>query len=175
VRTPLSTVEKLIAPANASIIIGAQAGPVLARGRGALGARTSERDRRARSRRRIGAVVVKRTRGIEFTRTQQAPSRSSPAISAWRTKRSRSSRSSGPPEDGHGAADVPEIVRASGHMTRAVLAAKAVRRATRRSCARADPEERGQGLDRRRRSFGRRRAIDSGAAGAVIERLRALA
>jgi anthranilate phosphoribosyltransferase len=80
-----------------------------------------------------------------------------------------------PPDDGYGAADVPELVKASGDMTRAVLEGKTggARNATLltaalilKSAGRAPTIADGVSLAAE--------AIDSGAARSIVERLREL-
>jgi anthranilate phosphoribosyltransferase len=177
VRTPLSTVEKLIAPPNASIIIGAQAGPVLGNAVAVLSALGHPSGIAVQG--REGGLIpslMKRTRGIEFTRTQQAPLSIEPGDFGMASDVEPELPLFCPPEDGHGAADVPELVRASGDMTRAVLAGETgpARNAT-LLCAALILKSAGKALTVADGVSAAAEAIDSGAAGAVIERLRALA
>ncbi len=123
VRTPLSTVEKLLAPSSASVVMGAQAGPVLGtaveviQGLGhPTGIAIQGLD---------GGVIPslrKRTRGIEISDRHLVPLTVEPEDFGLEGREEPELPLFGPSEDGFGTADNPALVQASGDMTRAVLA-----------------------------------------------------
>ena len=122
VRTPLATVEKLLAPSNAAILIGAQAGPVLGGAvevlqnlghPGAIAVQGLE-----------GGVVPsvrKRSRSIELTKTHQAPLRIEPEDYGLWSDIDPELPLYGPPEDGQGSGDIAELRAASAQATQRVL------------------------------------------------------
>ena len=123
VRTPLSTVEKLLAPSSASVVMGAQTGPVLGtaveviQGLGhPTGIAIQGLD---------GGVIPslrKRTRGIEISDRHLVPLTVEPEDFGLESREEPELPLFGPPEDGYGTADNPALVQASGDMTRALLA-----------------------------------------------------
>ena len=122
VRTPLSTVEKLIAPASAAIVLGAQHGPVLGTavetmaGLGhpsgiaiqGLGGGTTPTLRR-------------RTRGIELSGKNQVPVTVEPADFGLGSDAEPELPMYGPPEEGLGSGDNELLVRAAADMVDSVL------------------------------------------------------
>lgn len=176
VRTPLATVEKLIAPSSASILIGAQAGPVLGHAVEVLHA-LGHRSGIAIQGREGGVVpsIKRRARGIEFTRTHQVPLTLEPADFGLNTESDPELPLYCPPEDGYGAAEVPEVVRASGELTTAVLDGQpgGARNAT-LLCAALILKSAGRVPTIAEGTSVAAEAIDSGAARAIVERLREL-
>lgn len=176
VRTPLSTVEKLIAPSNAALVTGAQAGPVLGvavevismlghpRGIAVQGAEGS-----------VIPSIRRRTRGIELTGNHQVPLTIEPEDFGL----------DGPedpdlpmfiPEEGYGTGDNRCLVEAVGDITSAVLAGETgpARNCTLLGAAivlkaadRVPTLAEGVSLATE--------ALDSGEARGILERLRALA
>jgi anthranilate phosphoribosyltransferase len=177
VRTPLATVEKLIAPASASILIGAQAGPVLGHAVEVLHALGHPSGIAIQG--REGGIVPsikRRSRGIEFTRTQQVPLSIEPGDFGVAAECEPELPLYSPPDDGYGAADVPELVRASGDMTRAVLDGQTggARNATLLAAA-LILKSAGRVMTIADGVSAAAEAIDSGGARAIVERLRQLA
>lgn len=177
VRTPLSTVEKLLAPPNAALLVGAQSGPVLGvaveviqslghpRGLAIQGVEGS-----------VIPSVRKRTRGIELAERRQVPLTVDPADFGLDSPAEPELALYCPPEDGHGTGDIPAMVEACGEVTRAVLAGEVgpARSATLLGAAlilkaggRCPTVADGVSASAE--------SLDSGAARDVLERLRALA
>jgi anthranilate phosphoribosyltransferase len=177
IRTPLSTVEKLLAPPNASVLLGAQGGPVLGtavevihglghpRGIAIQGPEGG-----------IVPSVVKRTRGIELCDRHLVPINVEPEDFGLLACEEPELPQFGPPPDDQGAGDNPELVKVAGDTTLAVLAgqhgparsatllaAALILKAGGRAMTLAD------GVDQASRS------LDSGAASEVLARMRALA
>jgi anthranilate phosphoribosyltransferase len=177
VRTPLSTVEKLIAPEGASILIGAQGGPVLGTAVEVL--QSLGHPRAIAVQGGEGSVVPhlrKRTRGIEFTGTHQVPLSVEPGDFGLNCDSEPDLPMFGPPEDGYGTGDNPSLVQATGDITRAVLAGEhgPARNATLLAAALmlkvgGRVPTVADGVSAAAES------IDSGAARSVVERLRQLA
>ena len=123
VRTALSTVEKLLAPSSASVVIGAQTGPVLGVAvetmhslghPGGIAVQGLE-----------GSVVPsvrRRTRGIEMTGTHKVPLSVEPRDFGLECAQEPEVPLFGPPEDGRGSGDNPALIEAAGEATRQVLA-----------------------------------------------------
>lgn len=176
VRTPLATVEKLIAPSSASILIGAQAGPVLGHAVEVLHALGHPSGIAIQG--REGGIVPsirRRARGIEFTRTQQVPLSIEPADFGVASDTDPDLPLYCPPEDGYGAADVPELVKAAGDLTRAVLEGQTggARNATLLTAA-LILKSAGKAMTVADGVSMAAEAIDTGAARAIVERLRQL-
>ncbi|MEZ5979320.1 MAG: amidohydrolase family protein [Planctomycetota bacterium] len=174
VRTPLATIEKLLAPKSAAVVLGAQAGPVLgtavevtqALGHGsALTIQGLE-----------GGVIPplgKRTRGIHLDGSHQVPMTLDPGDFGFGASREPELPMYGPPEDGQGTGDNPMLVQAAADQTLAVLAGEigSVRSATLLTAAvmlRAARIVRtfAEGVDRASE------ALESGAASAVLAKAR---
>jgi anthranilate phosphoribosyltransferase len=122
VRTPLATIEKLIAPENAAIVTGAQAGPVLGMAVGVLANLGHERGIAIQG--AEGGVIprlTKRTRGIELCGAHQVPLSIEPADFGLIEEREPDLPMFGPPEEGYGSGDNPLLVKACGDITRSVL------------------------------------------------------
>jgi anthranilate phosphoribosyltransferase len=123
IRTPLSTVEKLLAPTNAAVLLGAQSGPVLGtavevihglghpRGIAIQGPEGS-----------VIPSVKKRTRGIELAERHLVPINVEPEDFGLSSLEEPDMPQFGPPPDDLGSGDNPELVRCVADMTRAVLA-----------------------------------------------------
>jgi anthranilate phosphoribosyltransferase len=123
VRTPLSTVEKLIAPPNAAIVTGAQAGPVLGVAVEVLQALGHKRAIAVQG--PEGSVVPsvrRRTRGIELSGNFQVPMTIEPADLGMNCESDPELPMYGPPDEGYGSGDNPALVKAVGDITAAVLA-----------------------------------------------------
>ncbi len=175
VRTPLSTVEKLLAPPGASVVVGAQGGPVLGLAVGVVQALGHPRGIVIQG---VEAGVVpsvkRRTRGIEFSTTQQVPLSIEPGDFGMLQADEPDLPMFGPPEDGQGSADNPSLVQASARSTTEILrgAPGAARDATLlaaavilRACGRCLTVAEGIGRASE--------ALDSGAARGLFERFRA--
>lgn len=176
VRTPLATIEKLIAPENAAIVTGAQSGPVLgiavevlanlghSRGMAIQGAEGG-----------LIPHLTRRTRGIELSGSYQVPVSVEPADFGLAGEREPDLPMFGPPDEGYGTGDNPLLVQACGDITRSVLCGETgpARNATvlgaalvLKASGRAHTVADGISLACE--------SIDSGAASRVLERLRAL-
>jgi anthranilate phosphoribosyltransferase len=122
VRTPLSTVEKLIVPSSAAIVLGAQHGPVLGTAvetmaslghpsgiaiQGISGGTTP--------------TLRRRTRGIELTGKNQVPLTVEPADFGLAGDLEPELPMYGPPDEGLGSGDNPMLVRACADMVDGVL------------------------------------------------------
>ncbi len=175
VRTPLSTVEKLVAPSSAAVVLGAERGAVLGvavevmQGLGhphGIAIQGLE-----------GGVVPgcrRRTRGIELIGSHQIPLSVEPADFGLQCERNPDLPMYGPPEEGTGTGDNPELVRASGEITRAVLAGESgpARNSTLLGAA-VVLKAAGRCLTLAEGVDAATSALDSGAAYAVLEKLRA--
>jgi anthranilate phosphoribosyltransferase len=176
VRTPLSTIEKLLAPARATLVVGAQGGPVLGQAVGVVQAIGHPRGIVLQG--PEGGVVPsvkRRTRGIEFSPTQQVPLSIEPRDFGICHAEEPDLPMFGPPEEGYGCGDNPLLVKAAAQVTESVLAgasgpardaaalgAAVILRAAGRAPTMAD----GLGLAYE--------AIDSGAARRILAKLRAM-
>jgi anthranilate phosphoribosyltransferase len=176
VRTPLSTVEKLIAPSGTRLIVGAQSGPVLGIAIDVL--QTLGHPAAAVLQGPQGGVipaVKRRTRGLELTGSHVVPLSIEPGDFGLACTQEPDLPMFGPPEDGYGMGDNPELVKACGRTTMAVLAGET---GPARNAALL-----GAALILKIAEFAptmadgvslATEALDAGAAGAVLERLRAL-
>lgn len=123
VRTPLSTVEKLIAPPEASIVIGAQQGPVLGLAVGVLQSLGHKRAIAVQG--PEGGVVpatTRKTRGIELADGFQVPLTVAPDDVGMGCDCEPELPMFGPPDEGYGSGDNQVLVKSCGDMTAAVLA-----------------------------------------------------
>ncbi len=123
VRTPLSTVEKLIAPKSASLLIGAQAGPVL--GVAVEVMQELGHPRAIAVQGPEGGViprVKKRTRGIELSSSHKVPVTVEPQDFGLGCDCEPDLPMFGPPEEGQGTGDNPALVQSAGDITAALLA-----------------------------------------------------
>jgi anthranilate phosphoribosyltransferase len=122
VRTPLSTIEKLIAPSSSSIVTGAQSGPVLGM---AVETMAGLGHPRGIALQGIGGGIIptlkRRTRGIELAGSHQVPLTVEPSDFGLSDDSDPELPMYGPPEDGQGAGDNPHLVRASGEIVEGVL------------------------------------------------------
>ncbi len=174
VRTPLSTVEKLIAPSNAAIVLGAQRGPVLGTAVETMAGLGHPAGIAIQG--LAGGVVPtlrKRTRGIELSGRHQTPLTVEPADFGLGCREDPELPMFGPPEEGEGSGDNPVLVRAAGDMVDAVLKGETgpARSATLLGAALilkagGRVPTLAEGVD------GAVGAIDSGAALAVLDKLR---
>jgi len=123
VRTPLATVEKLIAPPKCSIVIGAQQGPVLGTAVEVLAALGHPRAIAVQG--PEGGVVPsvrRKTRGIELAEGFQVPLSIEPADLGLDCESEPELPMFGPPEEGYGTGDNKTLVAAAGALTSQVLA-----------------------------------------------------
>lgn len=123
VRTPLSTVEKLISPPESAVLVGAQAGPVLGMAVEVLKALGHPRAIALQG--LEGGVIPsvrRRTRGIEACDAHLVPLNVEPEDFGLNAAEEPELPFFGPPDDGKGTGDNPELIKASGEATRAVLA-----------------------------------------------------
>lgn len=176
IRTPLSTVEKLLAPTTSAVVLGAQEGPVL--GTAVEVIQALGHPRGAAIQGLEGSTIPrlrKKTRGIEICEGHLVPLSVEPSDFGLESDEEPSLPVYGPPEEGYGPADNPALVQAAGELTRAVLrgetgsarnatvlAASVVLKAAGRCLTLAE------GVD------AACRAIDSGEASALVEHLRGL-
>jgi anthranilate phosphoribosyltransferase len=122
VRTPLATVEKLLAPPTAALLVGAQSGPVLG-----LAAEVIQSLGHARGiaiQGVEGSVIPslrRRSRGIELAEGRQVPLSVEPEDFGLHAETEPDMPFYGPPDEGYGTGDNPSLVETSGLVTRAVL------------------------------------------------------
>lgn len=176
VRTPLSTVEKLIAPSGSAVVLGAQSGPVLGTAVEVMASLGHPRGMAIQG--LEGGVVPtvrRRTRGIHLDGNHQVPMTIEPGDFGLCWPEEPELPMFGPPDEGQGTGDNPLLVRAAGEATLAVLAGRSgpSRAATLMSAAvllRASGQAMtfAEGIDRATQS------LDSGAASEVLTRLREL-
>ncbi len=123
VRTPLSTVEKLIAPSQSAVVLGAQGGPVLGTAVEVM-QRLGHSSGMAIQGLEGGLVPTlrRRTRGIHLDGPHQIPMTIDPADFGMGLSEDAELPMFGPPDEGQGTGDNPQLVRAAGEITRAVLA-----------------------------------------------------
>ena len=176
VRTPLSTLEKLMAPSGSAVVLGAQEGPVL--GTAVEVIQALGHPRGAALQGIDGGVVPsvrKRTRGIELTDGHLVPLAVEPADFGLEAREEPELPMFGPPEEGYGTADNPALVRMAGEVTRAVLGGEAgpARNATLLGAAVALKVS-GRCLTLAEGVDAATSSLDSGAASAVLENLRGL-
>jgi len=122
VRTALSTVEKLIVPPTASIVLGAQNGPVLGTAVETMAGLGHPSGIAVQG--IAGGVIPtlkKRTRGIELAGRNQVPLTIDPADFGLALHENPELPMYGPPEEGRGSGDNPMLVRAAGDLVDAVL------------------------------------------------------
>ncbi len=122
VRTPLSTVEKLIVPPSAAIVLGAQQGPVLglaAETMAGLGHPYGIAIQGTGG--GIIPSVKRRTRGVEVQGSHQVPLTVEPSDFGLACEENPELPMYGPPEEGQGTGDNPALVKASGELVLAVL------------------------------------------------------
>jgi len=176
VRTPLSTVEKLIAPTQSAVVLGAQGGPVLGT---AVEVMQSLGHTSGMAIQGLEGGLVptlrRRTRGIHLDGAHQVPMTIEPADFGMGGTEDPEMPMFGPPDEGQGTGDNPQLVKAAGELTRAVLAGESgpARHAALLTAAiilrtaRIVPTF-AEGVDRATE------ALDSGAASAVLAHVREL-
>lgn len=176
VRTPLATVEKLIAPSSAGLLVGAQSGPVL--GVAAEVVAVLRHPHAIVLQGPQGGVVPslrRRTRGIEITRTHQVPVSVEPSDFGIANDTEPDLPIFGPPADGQGTGDDPELVRACADTTLAVLAGEnGPARNASVLCAALILKVAGKAHTVADGVALANEALDAGEASAVLERVRAL-
>ncbi|MEL6712425.1 MAG: hypothetical protein AAFP86_01545 [Planctomycetota bacterium] len=176
IRTPLSTLEKLIAPPGSSILIGTQGGPVLGT---AVEVLKGLGHRRGVAIQGLDGGVVpsatRRTRGIELDGDHLVPVTVEPADFGLDATENPELPLFGPAEDGQGAADNPALCRAAGDVTRAGLAGE---RSPARNAALLSAalmlKATGRCLTIAEGVDAATHALDTGAAAERVDRLRAL-
>jgi len=176
IRTPISTVEKLLAPANAAVLLGTHAGPVLGTAIEVMSSLGHPRGIAVQGvEGGIVPSVTRRTRGIEISEKHVVPMNVEPEDFGMLCGEEPDMPTFGPPPEGKGTGDDPALMKACGDVTLAVLAGAGgpARNATLlaaalalKACGRAYTLA--EGIDQAARS------LDSGAATGVLERLRAL-
>jgi anthranilate phosphoribosyltransferase len=122
VRTPLHTVEKLIAPPSAAVVLGAQAGPVLGTAVETIAGLGHPRGIAIQG--LDGGVIPtvrKRSRGIELAGSHQVPLSVEPADFGLSAERDPELPIYGPGEEGEGTGDNPLLVEAAGAAVDRVL------------------------------------------------------
>jgi len=120
--TPLSTVEKLLAPPGSAVVLGAQEGPVLGTAVEVIQALGHPRGVALQG--VDGGVVPslrRRTRGIELSEGSLVPLAVEPADFGLDGPAEPELPMFGPPEEGYGPAANPALVKAPGEITKAVL------------------------------------------------------
>jgi anthranilate phosphoribosyltransferase len=173
-RTPLSTVEKLLAPASAAVVLAAQGGPVL--GAAAEVVQGLGHPRGIVIQGMDGGIVPsvrRRSRGLEITAGHLVPVVVEPEDFGMECSAEPELPMFGPPEEGRGTGDNPALVDATGDMTRSILngelsparnatllSASLILKASGRSLTLAE------GVD------AAARALDDGQAQALLEHLR---
>ncbi len=123
IRTPLATVEKLLAPSTAAVVLGAQGGPVL--GSAVEVIQSLGHPRGIALQGPEGGVVPsvrKRTRGIEIAERHLVPLNVEPEDFGLAFPNEPDFPVYGPPPENQGTGDNPELIRCAGEITRAVLA-----------------------------------------------------
>jgi anthranilate phosphoribosyltransferase len=123
IRTPLATVEKLLAPSSAAVVLGAQGGPVLGAAVEVIQGLGHPRGIALQG--PEGGVIPsvrKRTRGIEIADRHLVPLNVEPEDFGLGCESEPDLPVYGPPPDDQGTGDNPELVRCAGEITRAVLA-----------------------------------------------------
>ncbi|MEM6673659.1 MAG: hypothetical protein AAF726_12505 [Planctomycetota bacterium] len=176
IRTPLSTLEKLIAPAGAAMLIGAQTGPVLGTAAEVLKGLGHRRGVVLQG--LDGGVVPhvrRRTRGIEIDGDHLVSLTVEPADFGLEANEDPELPLFPPQEDGQGASDNPALCDAAASATRAVLAGESgpARQAT-LVCAALMLKASGRCLTIAEGVDAATKALDSGAASERVDRLRAL-
>ena len=174
VRTALSTIEKLLAPASAALVAGAWSGPVLGT---AVECVQSLGHRRAIVVQGLEGSVLpslrRRSRGIELAETRQSPLTLDPADFGFGATEESELPLFGPPEDGQGSADVPALVRAAGETVHAVLAgATGTARDTSLLCAALLLKAAGRAMTLAEGVDAAMTALDTGGASEVLARVR---
>jgi len=122
VRTPLSTVEKLVAPAGSAVVLGAQGGPVPGTAVEVMQALGHPRGIAVQG--LDGGVIPsvrKRTKGIEISDGHLVPMTIEPEDFGLELPGEPELPMFGPPEEGYGTADNPALVEASGALTLSLL------------------------------------------------------
>jgi anthranilate phosphoribosyltransferase len=173
-RTPLSTVEKLLAPASAAVVLAAQSGPVLGAAAEVIQGLGHKRGIVVQG--VDGGIVPsvrRRTRGLEITAGHLVPVIVEPEDFGMECEAEPELPMFGPPDEGRGTGDNPALVDASGDMTRAIfdgefgsarnaalLGASLILKASGRSLTLAE------GVD------AAARAVDEGQVKALVEHLR---
>ena len=122
VRTPLSTVEKLIVPESAALVLGSNPGAVLGLAAGTMAGLGHTSGIAIQG---VGGGIipslVHRARGVEVAGVHQVPLSVEPSDFGLAGNENPELPMYGPPEEGQGPGDNPALVRAAGEMTGSVL------------------------------------------------------
>jgi anthranilate phosphoribosyltransferase len=123
VRTPLATVEKLIAPSTAAMVVGAQAGPVLGTAVEVIQALGHPHGIAVQG---VGGGVIpslrRRSRAIEVEGAHIAPLTIDPSDFGLDADRDEELPMYMPSEESQGTGDNPALVKNAGEINRAILA-----------------------------------------------------
>jgi anthranilate phosphoribosyltransferase len=175
VRTPLSTVEKLIVPPTAALVLGSNPGAVLGLAAGTMAGLGHATGIAIQG---VGGGIipslVRRTRGVEIAGQHQVSLSIEPSDFGLACPENPELPMYSPPDEGQGPGDNPALVGDAGRMTQAVLAgepgparnatllgAAVILKAARRAMTLAE------GVDAAMRS------LESGAARQVLAKLKA--
>jgi anthranilate phosphoribosyltransferase len=176
VRTPLATVEKLVVPGSAALVLGAQHGPVLGTAVETMAGLGHSHGIAIQG--LSGGVVPtlrRRTRGVELAGTHQVPLTVEPSDFGLEYARDPELPIFGPPEEGQGTGDDPTLVRACGEILMKVLAGQeGPDRNASLLCAAVMLKAAGKTMTIAEGVDAATRSIESGAARGVLEKLKAL-
>lgn len=174
IRTPLATVEKLLAPTNAAVLLGAQGGPVLGTAVEVIQGLGHPRGIAIQG--PEGGIVPsvrKRTRGIELAEKHLVPINVEPEDFGLESESEPELPLFSPPPEDQGTGDSPGLVKCVGDITRAVLAGETgPTRNAALLCAALIVKASGKSLTLAEGVDAATHSLDSGAAGEVLERLR---
>jgi len=176
VRTPLATIEKLIAPPSAALVVGAERGAVLGTAVEVMQGRGHARGIAIQG--LEGGVVPgvsRRTRGIELASGHLTPLSVEPGDFGLNAATDPELPMFGPPEGEDGTGDNRALVQAAGEMTARVLAGEhgAARNATLLGAA-VILKAAGRAMTLAEGVDEATQALDGGAAAGVLARLREL-
>jgi anthranilate phosphoribosyltransferase len=122
VRTPLSTVEKLIVPPTSALVLGSNPGAVLGLAAGTMAGLGHPSGIAIQG---VGGGIIpsltRRTRGVEVTGSHQAPLSVEPGDFGLACSENPELPVYGPPEEGQGPGDNAALVRDAGAMTQSVM------------------------------------------------------
>jgi anthranilate phosphoribosyltransferase len=175
-RTPLSTVEKLLAPNSSALVLGAMGGPVLGTAAEVMQALGHPRGLVVQG--PEGGVVpgiVRRTRGIELCERHLVPLNVEPEDFGLGQGEEPELPLFCPLNDEQGTGDNPALVRIVGEMTEEILSgAQSGGRSAALLCAALVLKASGRALTLAEGVDAATHSLDTGAAREVLDRLRAL-
>ena len=174
IRTPLATVEKLLSPTNAAVVLGAQGGPVLGTAVEVIQGLGHPRGIAIQG--PEGGIIPsvrKRTRGIELAESHLVPLNIEPQDFGLEMESEPDMPMFGPPPEDQGTGDNTELVKCAGEITRAVLARETgpARNASLLGAA-LILKAAGKAMTLAEGVDAATHSLDSGAASEVLERLR---